>query len=661
VLFADFGSGGFDASCASAALYRAAASGARSCPRYDGAERRSMSERRLAAILCADVVGYSRLMGADEEGTLARLKAVRREVVDPSVKGHGGRIVKTTGDGLLIEFASAIAAVRCAVEVQAAMAMRGGPIAFRVGVNLGDVIHEKGDVFGDGVNVASRLEELCPPGEVCVAGSVFDQVRDKLALDCEDLGEQQVKNIARPLRAWRVRAAANYAAASERPRRRMRAPLLAGAAAALLGLGALFVGQAPPEPPTAIAPSPAAHSLSVAVLPFANLSGERQDDALVDGISEDLITDLSRISGAFVIARNTSFTYKGKAIDARQAARELGVRHILEGSVRRVGESLRINAQLIDAETGAQAWADRFDVPRADVYRAQDEVVGRIARALNMELKEAVSRRAARGRPEDLEAADLATHAWAILFNKPQTPETNEEARPVLEQVVALDPRNAEAWTGLSYVHVRAALYGWSPSRDVSLKLALEAGERAVALDPRSADAYYVLGFSAHVDNQTERAAALFQRCVELNPNYAPAYFWLGWIEIFEGRPQNAPALVQKAFRLSPLDGLSAVWRSALATAYVLVGDDEAAVQEARRGIAENPRHPPNHALLASALALRGELDQARAALGRSIELRPQHDTIAGVLRHARPSPELYAQRFARYLEGLRKAGLPES
>lgn len=622
-----------------------------------------MSERRLAAILCADVVGYSRLMGADEDGTLARLKALRREVVDPSIREHAGRIVKTTGDGLLAEFASAVAAVRCAVEVQAEVARRGGPIALRIGVNLGDVIREKGDVFGDGVNVASRLEELCPPGEVCVAGSVFDQVRDRLNLEQRDLGEQQVKNIARPVRAWAVRVGASYAPAGRPPARRaataVRATVLASLAVVVAGLIAAW--QPWRQPPTPAPPVAAAPSLSVAVLPFANLSGAAEDEALVDGMTEDLITDLSRISGAFVIARNTSFTYKGKSVDVRQVAQELGVRHVLEGSVRRVGDGLRINAQLIDAETGAHAWTDRFDVPRTDAYKAQDEVVGRIARSLNMELKEAVSRRAARGRPEDLEAADLATHAWAILFNKPQTPETNEEARPVLERAVALDPRSAEAWTGLSYVHVRAALYGWSASRDDSLRLALAAGERAVALDPRSADAHYVLGFSAHVDNQTERAASLFQRCVELNPNYAPAYFWLGWVEIFEGRPRNAPALVQRAFALSPRDGLSAVWRSALATAYVLIGEDEAAVREARRGIAENPRHPSNYMVLASALAHKGDMDEARAALKRSIELRPQHDSLAGVLKHARPSPEVYAQRFARYLDGLRKAGLPEA
>ena len=617
-----------------------------------------MAERRLAAILCADVAGYSRLMGADEDGTLARLKAVRRELVDVRLAANGGRIVKTTGDGLLAEFASAIAAVRCAVEVQAEMAKRGGPIAFRIGVNLGDVIHEGGDVFGDGVNVAARLEQLAAPGEVCVSRSVFEQVRDKLALDAEDLGSQQVKNIARPVRVWRVKAGAAYQPAPAGARR--RAPLWLGVAlAGLLAVAAIVL--APTWFDSATGRPAAARGLSVAVLPFENMSGDPTDEAFVDGVTEDLITDLSRISGAFVIARNTSFAYKGKAVDARQAARELGVGHALQGSVRRAGEVLRINAQLIDAETGAQAWADRFDLPRADAYKLQDEVVGRIARAMNMELKEAVSRRAARGRPESLEASDLAAHAWAILFNKPQTPDTNAEVGPILERALALDPDNAEVWTGLSYMNTRAALYGWTESREQSLRQAVEAGERAVALDPKSADAFYVLGFAVHVAGETEQAGPLFQRCLELNPNYAPAYFWLAWVEIFDGRPQNAPALVDKAFRLSPRDGLSAVWRSAASMAHLLTGDDEAAVREARKGVAENARHPANHQLLAAALGQMGRLEEARASLALAIELRPSQATIADIVKVGRISPELYRQRFGRYLDGLRKAGMPEA
>jgi len=625
-----------------------------------------VSERRLAAILCADVAGWSRLMGADEEGTLARLNELRAEVLDPRIAASGGRIVKTTGDGLLAEFPSAVAAVRCAVEVQQEVARRAGPIAFRIGINLGDVIHEAGDVFGDGVNIAARLEQMAEPGGLCISHAVYEQVRDKLPLDAVDLGPQQAKNIARPVWAYAVRIAADGRPAAPAAARAWRPWTLRAAALALLlaaggGVAAVFLAElrAPAQAPAEAGPVQP-ETLSVAVLPLANLTGHGEDEAFVDGITEDLITDLSRISGAFVIARNTSFVYKGKAADAREVARELGVRYVLEGSVRRAGEAIRINAQLVDAETGAHVWADRFDYPRADMYRVQDEITGRVARALNMELKEAVSRRAARGRPDDLDSANLAIHGWAILFNRPQTPATNAEALPLLERAVALDPKNAEAWTGLAYVHVRAALYGWSASREEAERLALEAGERAVALDPRSADAHYVLGFAAHVTRQTERARRLFERCLELNRNYAPAYFWLGWVEIFDGRPAMAVPLVERAFRLSPRDGLAAVWRSAGAMAHLHLGNDEAAIAEAQKGIAENPEYPQNYQILAAVYALTGRVEAARETLQRGLQLRGNQRSIRQLVEAGRPTPELYAERFARYLDGLRKAGLPE-
>lgn len=536
-------------------------------------------------------------------------------------------------------------------------------IVYRIGINLGDVIVDGDDVYGDGVNVAARLEALAEPGGICVRRNVRDEVRDKLDIRFEDLGEIQVKNIARPIRCFAVRLddgserAPGATTGPGLPAKRPDRP-----AGAVRPFDNRVVDPEPDGAGEGLAkPTAAAPSLSVAVLPFVNLTADPADDPFVDGVTDDLITDLSRISGAFVISRNTTFTYKSRAVDIRQVARELAVQHVLKGSVRRAGENIRISTQLIDAETGAHAWADRFDIPRIDAYKLQDDVVGRIARALNMELKEAMSRRAARGRPQDLEAADLATQGWVILFNKPQSPDTNAQARPVLERAVALDPTNAEAWTGLAYLHARAGQYGWSDSRRESLRLAVEAGERAAVLDPKSADAHYVLGFAVHVANQTERARPLFERCLELNPNFAPAYFWLGWIEIYEGRNEDALRLVEKAFRLSPRDGLSAVWRSATSMAYLLLGDDEAAIREARRGIAENPRHPHNHQLLAASLAHLGDLENARAAIERSVALGPTQGTIAAIVANGRPSPELYAQRFARYLDGLRQAGMPEA
>lgn len=622
-------------------------------------------ERRLAAILAADVAGYSRLMGADEEGTLARLKAARREVVDPAIGANGGRIVKTTGDGLLVEFASAVAAARCAVEIQSGMARHGGPITFRIGVNLGDVMHEAGDVFGEGVNVAARLEQLAEPGRVVVSRAIFDQIRGRLALDSEDLGPQELKNIARPVRAYRIAAAAGYAAAPVariRKRPHAAAVLVAALAAlAIVGFGTGWLGLSPVPVTSTLAVPVAAPSLSVAVLPFRSLSADPQDEITADGITDDLITDLSRISGAFVISRSTSFAYKGTTRDVRELGRELGVRYVLEGSVCRTGEELRLNVQLSETDTGGDLWVDRFDIAAADLYRVQDEITGRIARSLNVELKEAVSRRAARGRPEDLDAVQLATQGWVTLFAKPQSPATNEEARLVLERAIALDPTNAEAWTGTAYLHTRAALYGWSPSRQTSLELAVAAGEKAVALDPRSADAQFVFGFALHTANQTERARLAFERSLELNPNYAPAYFWQAWIALFDGHPAEAPPLVEKAFKLSPRDGLAGVWYTAEAMAYLLLADDESAMRAARAGIAENPKHPQNYSVLAAALAHADEMDEAAAALHRAIELRPSQSTIAQIVAtSARPSPELYAERFTRYLDGLRKAGMPE-
>jgi len=625
-------------------------------------------DRRLAAILAADIAGYSRLMGADETGTFQRVADLRRRVIEPTVRRQGGRIVKTTGDGFLAEFSSGAAAVRAAVEIQAGVAASEGPIRFRIGINLGDIIHEKGDVFGDGVNVAARLEQLAEPGEVYVSQAVYEQVRDRLALEVEALGPQTVKNIARPVEVFRLRAGADYqpaTAPSRRPTGRQRALLgvVAVIAVAALAAGLVLLRPAPPpaerradDPAAAASPAP---RLSIAVLPFANLTGRAEDEAFVDGITEDLITDLSRISGAFVIARNSSFAYKGRAVDLRQVGRELGVAHLLEGSIRHVGDQLRINVQLVDADGGAQVWADRLDIPVADRFRLQDEITGRIARALNLELKESVSRRAARGRAQNLSAEELATQGMSILFNKPQTRDTNEEARPVLERALALDPNNAEAWAGMAYVHMRAANYGWSASRQESIRAAIAAGERAVELDPGSADAHYMLGYAAHFDNQFERARRLFERCLELNPNYAPAYFWLGVVETFDGNSAPAVGLIERAFRLSPREGLASVWRSSLAMAHLLLGDDLAAVREARTGITDNARHPTNYAVLASALAHLGRMEEARAAL---VQLKASGgaENMKQVTRVARPTAQIYAQRFARYLDGLRKAGMPE-
>lgn len=622
-----------------------------------------MQERRLAAILCADVVGYSRLMEADEDGTLAALRALRQSVVDPHVQNNGGRIFKTTGDGFLIEFSSAVSAVRCAVEIQQTMAS-GGTIQVRIGINLGDVIHERGDVFGDGVNVAARLQALAQPGATYVSKVVFDQVGGRLALDHQDLGEHHVKNIARPVNVYRVTAGAAYSPSSpanRRSGRRWAVWITAGAAAAMIGVLAVIPALDRWATGTVVPPHPAAQ-LSVAVLPFVNASGDERQAALVDGITDDLITDLSRIADAFVISRNTSFALRGKAIDARAVARDLGVHYVLEGNVRKSGNRVRVNAELIDGSSGAQVWAERFDVAAEDTYALQDQVTGRIARAMNIQLKEAVSRRAARGRPEDLAAADLATRGWAILFNKPQTKETNEEARPLLEEAISRDPHNAEAWTALAYMHTRAALYHWSSSRQGSLQDAIKAGEQATALDPRSADAYYALGFAVRVAGDEHRARQLFERCADLNPNYAPAYFWLGFLEIYDGSPAEAIPLIEKAFRLSPRDGLAAVWHYALGYAHLLMGNDAAGLQSANDALGLNPKYPNALWLRAAALGNLGRLDEAKAALLAWKKAVPGVNTIAEWRKRRTPAKNpRYLALDEQTESGLRKAGLPDS
>lgn len=622
-----------------------------------------MQERRLAAIFCADVAGYSRLMEADEDGTLAALRALRQSVVDPRIRDNGGRIFKTTGDGILAEFPSAVSAVRCAVEIQQEMARAGGAMQFRIGINLGDVIYEKGDVFGDGVNVAARLEALAEPGATYVSKAVFDQVGDRIALDHENIGEHQIKNITRPVIVYRLTAGAAYSPAAPAARRssgRRAVWISAGAAAAMLGVLALipFMRHWSTGTSGALRPGP---QLSVAVLPFVNASGDKQQAALVDGITDDLITDLSRIADAFVISRSTSFSLQGKTVDVRAVAQELGVHYVLEGNVRKSNDRVRVNAELIDGNSGAQVWADRFDVAAEDTYALQDEVTGRIARALNIQLKEAVSRRAARGRPEDLTAADLATRGWVILFNRPQTKETNEQARPLLEEAIARDPHNPEAWTALAYLHTRAALYHWSSSREESLRRAIEAGERAIALDPRSADAYYALGFAVRVAGDQHRARQLFERCVDLNPNYAPAYFWLGFLEIYDGRPAAAIPLIQKAFRLSPRDGLAAVWYYALGYAHMLMGNDAAALQAADDALGLNPKYPNALWLRAAALGNLDRLDEAKAALLAWEKMVPQVSTIADWEKRRTPAKNpRYWSLEKHTIAGLRKAGLPD-
>ena len=440
------------------------------------------STRRLAAILAADVAGYSRLMGADEEGTHERLQAHRRELLDPKFGEHSGRVVKNTGDGLLAEVPSGVDAVRCAVELQRAMIDREADISedhrirFRIGINLGDVIVEDEDIFGDGVNVAARLEALAEPGGICISQMVHDQIHDKLLYVFEDLGEQSIKNIARLVRVYVLRAEAVASL-----------PSLSGV----------------PGPSTS-RPA-AAPRLSIVVLPFSNLSNDPEQEYFADGITDDLTTDLSRIPGSFVIARNTAFTYKGKPVDARQIGRELGIRYVLEGSVRRTANQARVNIQLIDAESGAHVWADRFNTDCANLAEAQDEIIGRLARSLNVELFKDAGRRIERERMADPDALDLIMRGRSAM-QRPPSAAAYGEALPLFERALELDPRSVDAKLAVGCNLAGKVADGWSSSRQQDLARAEQLLREVLEVDPNSVLARQNMGLVLRDQNRLAEA-----------------------------------------------------------------------------------------------------------------------------------------------------------
>jgi adenylate cyclase len=464
--------------------------------------------RRLAAIFAADVVGYSRLMGADEEGTHERLKAHRRELVDPKISEHSGRIVKTTGDGMLVEFASVVDAVRCAAEVQRAMIDReaGMPedrrIRFRVGINLGDIIVDGDDIFGDGVNVAARLEALSDPGGLCISRTVRDHIRDKLGYAFEDLGEQSVKNIARPVRVYALRSEA------------------------VADLPASSVLAIPPISQPAVVPR-----LSIVVLPFANLSDDPAQKYFADGITEDLTTDLSRIGGSFVIARSTAFAYEGKPVNAKQIGRELGVRYLLEGSVRRSGRQVRVNAQLVDAESGAHLWAERFDREIGDLFDLQNEITGRIAGAVGSELVIAEA-----GRPTDHpDALDYILRGRAAFY-KPVSKERYAESVSLFERASLLDRLSADAHSWLAQTLVGRVLDQVSESPAADIRRAEELTARVLAASPHSAQAHFVKGQILRAQSRPEAAIFEYETTITLDRNHVQAYGWLGACKLLTGR-----------------------------------------------------------------------------------------------------------------------------
>jgi TolB-like protein/class 3 adenylate cyclase/Flp pilus assembly protein TadD len=591
--------------------------------------------RRLAAILAADVAGYSRLMGADEEGTHERLKAHRRELVDPKIGEHSGRIVKTTGDGVLAEFASVVDAVRCGAEVQRAMIDReaGTPedrrIRFRVGINLGDVIVEDDDIFGDGVNVAARLEALAEPGGMCISRMVRDQIRDKLSYAFEDLGEQSVKNISRPVRVYALRPEA------------------------IAALPAPSVPATPPITQPVVAPR-----LSIVVLPFANLSNDPDQQYFADGITEDLTTDLSRLSDMFVISRNTAFTYRNKPVDTKQVGRELGVRYVLEGSVRRAGNQVRVTAQLIDAATDAHLWAERLDGDASDLFALQNEITSRIAVALNLELLGAEAARPIE-RPDVQEYILRARAQW----NNPPARENYLRVLGFLDEALTLDPRSVDAKAWLAAVLGGRAINGMSDTRAADVERAEGLVREALAASPRSPVAHLAKGQVLRAQRRYEEAIPEYETVLASNPNWILAITAIGWCKFFTGSIEETIPFHEKAIRLSPRDPLISGWYYRIGVVHLLQSRTDEAIFWHEKARNANPEFADPYAWLASAYALKGDIQCAAAELAEARRLNrdDRYSSIARVKAMTSfGNPKLRGLAEATYFTGLRLAGMPE-
>jgi TolB-like protein/class 3 adenylate cyclase len=594
---------------------------------------RGMSEiRKIAAILVSDVVGYSRLAGADEDRTLARLRALRSDLIDPTISVHHGRIVKRTGDGSVIEFRSVVDAVRCAVEVQHAMVERnaGVPldkrIEFRIGIHLGDVVEESdGDLMGDGVNIAARLEGICEPGAICLSDDAYRQVKGRLDLAVTDLGPTQLKNIAEPIRVYS------------------------------LEVGAPPVAKSTPGPAPEKAAAP---RLSMVVLPFANIGGDPEQEHFVDGVTESLTTDLSRIRGAVVIARNTAFTYKGKPLDVKSIGRDLNVRYVLEGSVQRGGNRMRVNVQLIDADTGNHLWAERFDKPLTDLFDMQDEIVARLAGALNTELVAAEARRAEQAPSPD--SMDLYFQGLAC-FNKGITPDNIAQARSFFDRALSADPGNVDALVWSARTDAAAGGQSFVADPMAAFAAAEAKATKALSSVPDHALGHMCLGLVYVSTKRGAQGIAQCEHALALDRNLATAHSIVGMGKVFIGRAEETEAHISEALRLSPRDTMAYSWMNIAGIAKNHLGLWEQAVAWFRRAIEANRNFPHPHFVLGVALAHLGRLDGAHSAVKAGLALNPDFSISRARANWVAMSDDpTYIAQNDRIYEGMRKAGIPE-
>jgi len=575
-------------------------------------------ERRLAAIMSADVAGFSRLMGKDEAGTLSALKALRRDVFAPQVAAHKGRVVKLMGDGALVEFPSIVNAVDCAIAVQRVLARRNedSPIKLRIGINLGDIIIEGSDIYGDGVNVAARIQEVADPGGIALSGAAFDQVEGKVEVAFEDTGEHDLKNIAKPVRVWRWSDGGDVA--------------LTGGAE----------------------PLPLPDKPSIAVLPFNNMSSDPEQEYFADGISEDIITDLSKIAGLFVIARNSSFVYKGKSVDTSTVAKELGVRFILEGSVRRGGSRVRVNAQLIEAETGGHLWAERYDRDLTDIFTVQDEVTANIVQALAVTLGEGEEKRVGKKGTVNFAAYECVLRGRE-LFMLTRREET-KQAKAILEQAIELDAGFGVAYAYLALTHVLDYNNGWNEDPQASLALAYDLAKRGVELTPDDAHVHIALGSFSLSLRRHEEAIAEAERAVQLDPNYAHGLFELGWYLQYAGRADEALGYFDRAVRLDPHH--ADVFLHFMAQAYFQLDRYDEAVELLRRRLVRNPQSDSSRMLLAACYGYLEKHDAAHLVWDEIKEINPDFS----IEQRRQVLPYNNPENFEQIVNGLRKAGLPE-